>query len=105
MKPYKFYSDCGHGWFAVKIKELLELNVITKISSYSYIRGETAYLEEDCDASIFFDAYREKYNCEPNLLHKGTVIRSAIRSYERYNTNKAIDIALTKGKSNRNAEL
>lgn len=94
MKTYKFYIDPGHGWLAVKITELLELGIITKITSYSYMRGATAYLEEDVDASLFIHAYKDKYGTEPNQTCIYTNNRSNIRSYDSYNKNKAVDFAL-----------
>jgi hypothetical protein len=94
MKAYKFYADPGHGWLAVKITELLELGIITQISNYSYMRGATAYLEEDCDASLFFNAYKDKYGGDPKHTYTHTNNRSAIRNYDSYNKNKAVDFAL-----------
>lgn len=53
---YTFHEDGGHGWLAVPIKELTTLGIADKITSYSYVKGDTAYLEEDCDLSTFFRA-------------------------------------------------
>ena len=52
---YTFHSDAGHGWLAVKRKELQELNILDKVSGYSYVSksGQTVYLEEDGDLSMF----------------------------------------------------
>ena len=36
MKKYRFYTDPGHGWLAVKRQELIDLDIIEKISGYSY---------------------------------------------------------------------
>ena len=94
MKTYKFYADPGHGWLAVKVQELLELAIITRISPYSYVRGATAYLEEDCDAAEFFKAYRDKHGVAPKYTYTHTDNRSPIRNYDRYNTNKVVDMAL-----------
>lgn len=94
MKTYKFYCDPGHGWMAVKVQELMQLNIWHKISTYSYIRGATAYLEEDCDAAEFFKAYREKYGIDPKYTYNHTDNRSPIRSYDSYTHNKAVDTAL-----------
>lgn len=60
MKKLKltFFSDSGHGWLAVKRDLLESLGIADKITSCSYIRGGTIYLEEDQDASTFFNAYR-----------------------------------------------
>jgi hypothetical protein len=93
-KTYKFYADPGHGWLAVKITELMEISIITQISTYSYMRGGTAYLEEDVDATLFFNSYRDKYGVEPKHTYEHTDNRSAIRNYDRYNRNKAVDYAL-----------
>jgi len=56
---YIFHCDPGHAWLAVKRKELIRLNILDKISGYSYEKGETVYLEEDCDAAIFLNAKAE----------------------------------------------
>ena len=53
MKKITVYNDPGHAWAAVKIAELEALDIAHKISPYSYQRGEFAYLEEDCDFSVF----------------------------------------------------
>ena len=81
---YNFYSDPGHGWLHVKLDELVELGIADKISGYSYIRGNTVYLEEDCDMSTFMNAMEAKgvqiklaYINEPNN-------DSFIRSLRRY---------------------
>ena len=93
-KTYKFYADAGHEWLGVKIVELMQLGIITQISSYSYMRGGTAYLEGDCDASLFFNAYKDKYGTDPKHTYKHTNNRSPIRNYDSYNRNKAVDFAL-----------
>jgi hypothetical protein len=55
---YNFYTDPGHGWLEVPLAELKRLGIVEKISSYSYRDGELAYLEEDCDYSVFLEAKR-----------------------------------------------
>ena len=65
MKTYKLHTDPGHGWLAVRRKELVELGIADKITRYSYVKGETAYLEEDCDLATFFTAYRAKHGVDP----------------------------------------
>ena len=57
---YYFHSDPGHAWLAVKRKELIRLGIIDKISSYSYQKGKTVYLEEDCDAGVFIEAKKTR---------------------------------------------
>jgi hypothetical protein len=81
QKVYKYYQDPGHGWFAVKRAELIELGILDKVSGYSYIKGATVYLEEDCDASLFFKAYEMKMGRKPEYVQKHTNNSHPIRSY------------------------
>lgn len=82
-KTYTMYSDPGHGWLKVTKADLAKLGITDKVSSYSYMRGNYAYLEEDCDASLFLNT----------LEATGVVIKvkesfsnksSRIRSYADY---------------------
>ena len=81
---YKVYSDPGHGWMAVKFSELVTLGIIQKISNYSYIKGQTVYLEEDSDMTKFCDAFKVKFGEFPALQFHNSDKNSPIRSYERY---------------------
>lgn len=62
MKTKKFDSiiDPGHGWLKVPCKLLCELGITKNITPFSYVKGEYAYLEEDCDMSTFMNAMREQ---------------------------------------------
>lgn len=79
----KFYTDDGHGWGAVKRSLLVEYGILNKITWYSYQRGDTVYLEEDCDLPTFCDTLLNR-GISYTLEHHGTNGRSAIRSYERF---------------------
>ena len=83
---FHYYSDPGHGWLKVKISLLEELGIADKISSYSYMMGEHAYLEEDADASLFIDTMRKAGKPYEFVEHCTKADnRSAIRNYQRYN--------------------
>jgi len=56
MTTYNFHQDPGHGWIEVPMSEIERLCIADQISPYSYRKGATAYLEEDCDASVFLRA-------------------------------------------------
>jgi hypothetical protein len=56
MKRYIFHSDPSHGWLQVPVSELKALGIAGQISPYSYVSGQYAYLEEDCDAGVFLGA-------------------------------------------------
>jgi hypothetical protein len=80
MKPsYTFFEDPGHGWMEVPVEDLQELGVdLDTISDCSYHNNDVVYLEEDCDAGIFMEAYKTKYGELPkyNLNYNGTFIRN-----------------------------
>jgi hypothetical protein len=82
-KTYVFHSDPGHGWLAVKKSELRYLNLEQKISTYSYMKGDTVYLEEDCDASEFVKAYTECFGKRPTFK-ESYLENTPIRYYPRY---------------------
>ena len=52
----RFVSDPGHGWLVVPLELLDAMGLLDRFTSYSYIRGGNAYLEEDCDYSTFIVA-------------------------------------------------
>jgi hypothetical protein len=84
MKTYIWAVDAGHEWLAVKKKELVELGIAHKISGYSYEKGATAYLEGDCDAALFFDAYKAKHGVEPKTKQGKHWDRQPCRSFASY---------------------
>lgn len=84
-QPFKFYTDPGHGWLAVKRKLLHQLGIECKITSFSYQRGETVYLEEDSDVATFFKAFEAATGEKPRTEEGShTNSQSRIRSYARY---------------------
>lgn len=77
------YEDPAHGWLAVPFQWLEALNIVGDISYCSYLKGSTAYLEEDCDAPLFRKA-AEKHGFRLFIDHRHTNDRSAIRSYPSF---------------------
>lgn len=57
-KKYTFFSDPGHGWLSVSMKEIEALGIKNKITHYSYISPSKTrvYLEEDGDLLTFLYA-------------------------------------------------
>lgn len=53
---YRLLEDPGHAWLEVPIAELISLGIDEKVSSYSYLSGRHAYLEEDCDMPLYVAA-------------------------------------------------
>lgn len=83
-RTYTYFQDPGHGWIAVKVAELQQLQIEKKISTSSYLKGRTAYLEEDSDAATWYQAYVAQWGEEPKFKEKHTNKNSPIRSYPRY---------------------
>lgn len=83
-KIFKFHSDAGHGWLAVKRSDLVALGIIEKITPFSYQRGKTVYLEEDQDAGLFVKEYEIGYGHKPKIVAARHVDRSPIRSFESF---------------------
>ena len=80
-KKYKFYSDAGHGWLSVPKAELVKNGLENEISGYSYMKGGTAYLEEDCDCPLFMKALGLM---NEDIEDKYVDGQSRIRNYESY---------------------
>lgn len=79
----KSYSDPGHGWLAVKRRVLEELGILNKVTSFSYEKGATVYLEEDCDVSMFMARIKEM-GISIEMISKHTNSSSPIRSYNHF---------------------
>ncbi|MDO4644041.1 MAG: hypothetical protein Q4A74_09395 [Cardiobacteriaceae bacterium] len=79
---YTKYNDAGHGWLEVPISELKRLNIADKISGFSYRDGDTAFLEEDDDLSLFWEAKEERgESLEINHIFSNY---SPVRAYAGY---------------------
>ena len=79
------YADPMHAWLKVPYRELEELGIVGKISSFSYRDGNNVYLEEDCDMPLYVKAIKEsgKYllDIRPGSWAKKS---SRIRTYDSY---------------------
>ena len=79
----KVFADPGHAWARVAKSKLVTLGISDKISTYSYQKGENAFLEEDCELSVLMGALRERgYEIKFNESH--TNRQSKIRNYSTY---------------------
>jgi len=81
----RFTADPGHGWLHVKrdIARMIMGDDFNKISSFSYQRGATLYLEEDCDAGYFLKACKERgVEVDTKVTHYRSL--APIRSYQSF---------------------
>ena len=84
MQQFTFYTDPGHGWLAVTFTDMIELGLKPDdFSQYSYRHGDVAYLEEDCDAAVFVNAYTQVKGERPKFREVHTDSDSIIRTYKR----------------------
>ena len=79
---YIFHSDASHGWIEVKYSELVRLGIDHVISDFSYIKGDTVYLEEDSDWSKWDKA--KKQRGEAYKVIERYQKNSYVRNYRRY---------------------
>lgn len=82
-RVFQVYNDPGHAWAKVPRKTLKDLGIEDKITSYSYQRGDYAYLEEDCDLSTLISALKARGIQPVFREYHGNKI-SRIRNYESY---------------------
>ena len=69
MTTFTFFSDSGHAWLRVRPQDCRNVGLnIGSFSRYSYYDATYLYLEEDCDAAKFVNAYRERFHCSP-IIH------------------------------------
>lgn len=84
-RTYTCHNDPGHGWCEVPVSDLQLLGIDKAISGYSYIKGDIAYLEEDCDFSTLMYA-AEAAGWTIKLVHVEED-PTPIRNYRRYPEN------------------
>tara|TARA_R110000751_G_scaffold2075_4_gene11206 strand:- start:7554 stop:7808 length:255 start_codon:yes stop_codon:yes gene_type:complete len=82
---YKWYSDPGHAWLEVSLRDLNNAGIYAShISPYSYRDGNIFYLEEDCDAGLFISNYAAIHGAPPAFHDMPyTNSESFIRDLER----------------------
>ncbi len=79
---FNYYTDAGHGWIAVKRELLNSLGLANRITPFSYMKGQTVYLEEDQDAALFLNVLKDS-GVVYKLVEKYRN-RSPIRNYSNY---------------------
>lgn len=65
-----FISDPGHGWLRVPLAEIVALALETQISGCSFIEGQYAYLEEDCDGPLYLAARAAQGHPRPQITEQ-----------------------------------
>jgi hypothetical protein len=89
-----FHTDPGHGWLEVHRGVLEKSGIADKVSEYSYMRGDIAYLEEDRDAGLFLNVLDEigiKYSFDERHTNE----EHWIRRLPCYKYRRSVDAILT----------
>lgn len=79
----RFICDASHGWGEVSIDLINELRIGNQISRCSYMKGDKAYLEEDCDLPIFLNKM-EKQGKKINFIEEHSNTDSWVRNLQRF---------------------
>lgn len=90
---FQSYSDPGHGWVKVPHSLLAELNIAGLITPYSYMRGDYAYLEEDCDLATFILAMERAGRTVEIKGHTNGYRSSRVRGYLSYRDQSPVLVA------------
>ena len=77
------FADPGHAWGRVRKSVLIALGINQSISTYSYMRGDYAYLEEDRDLYVLIVALKRN-NIPFDITERFANGDSKIRRYDRY---------------------
>ena len=85
-KQFIFHEDAAHGWLEVSYKDVTDVDIHNEISEFSYINRflEKIYLEEDCDYTLFMNAFKNKYGYKPLEVNGRYHEISPIRDLPRY---------------------
>ena len=83
MKTFNYIADPGHAWVKCPKEVLKNLGISDQISSWSFMRGDFAYLEEDQDAATLCNALIRK-GIDFKFRESFGNRRSRIRNYKTY---------------------
>lgn len=88
-KAFTFFSDPGHGWIRVTPADCAAVGLSAdSFTRYSFRDAEYFYLEEDCDASRFVEAYTAKHGNAPAFKESHRNSDSPIRHKARLTMNQ-----------------
>ena len=85
-KQFTFHEDAAHAWLEVSYQDVTDVDIHKEISEFSYINRflEKIYLEEDCDYTLFMNAFKNKYCYKPLEVNGRYHEISPIRDLPRY---------------------
>jgi len=87
---FDLVSDASHGWLKVPVSELERLNIVEDITTFSYVRNDMAYLEQDADMATFLKAREAEGKPVTKIKEHSRNGQSRIRKYAMFGGDRMI---------------
>ena len=87
---FDLVSDASHGWLKVPVSELERLNIVEDITTFSYVRNDMAYLEQDADMATFLKAREAEGKPVTKIKEHNRNGQSRIRKYAMFGGDRVI---------------
>lgn len=81
----RFIQDPSHGYLEIPMEIINKYNIYNKISRFSFKTEQFAYLEEDCDAPLFFKIIEENNHTNNfEIVEKHINHPAPCRNFDRF---------------------
>ena len=87
---FDLVTDASHGWLKVPVAELERLNIVEDITTFSYVRNDMAYLEQDADMATFLKAREAEGKPVTKIKEHSRNGQSRIRKYAMFGGDRMI---------------
>jgi len=87
---FDLVTDASHGWLKVPVAELERLNIVEDITTFSYVRNDMAYLEQDADMATFLKAREAEGKPVTKIKEHSRNGQSRIRKYAMFGGDRVI---------------
>jgi len=87
---FDLVTDASHGWLKVPVSELERLNIVEDITTFSYVRNDMAYLEQDADMATFLKAREAEGKPVTKIKEHNRNGQSRIRKYAMFGGDRVI---------------
>ena len=87
---FDLVTDASHGWLKVPVSELERLNIVEDITTFSYVRNDMAYLEQDADMATFLKAREAEGKPVTKIKEHSRNGQSRIRKYAMFGGDRVI---------------
>ena len=87
---FDLVTDASHGWLKVPVAELERLNIVEDITTFSYVRYDMAYLEQDADMATFLKAREAEGKPVTKIKEHNRNGQSRIRKYAMFGGDRMI---------------